>query len=514
MNATSSASPGPGQTWRCGLLIFLAVLALSAPQAALLPLLDRDEPHFAEASREMLQSGNFIVPTFNHEPRYNKPPLIYWCQALSFTLFGENAFAARLPSVLATAATAWLLFGWGVRFVNKDAGLIAALAYAFCLQTAQQGRVATADALLIFFMTLTALTGWRLLELTRCTREQKETAPSQQGNWNFWGTLLALGFAGGFLAKGPEALLPIIPLLIGARSCGKPVLASFVAILLLGLFIASWWGIPALIETHGDYWHQGMSEGVFTRATNPLQGHGASTFGWYLLGVPLYYPLWAVFGALPLWPLLVTHRKRLFGAWNPDPMDTYLLLNAGIIVLVFSLMATKLPHYTLPAFPFLALLLARRWISAGLSPRLPALLAGGVGIMLALIAAVRIPVALAHHFNPSPTGELVRAAQADQTLTPGTEFALVDFKEPNAIWEMRRISESYGQLIPESEVIAFLGRPGPHAVVLSAEVWQLLAEKADPTWKTYGTRGWSTAKVWDAQKGDFAFIDLTLVVKP
>jgi len=51
-------------------------------------------------------------------------------------------------------------------------------------------------------------------------------------------------------------------------------------------------------------------------------------------------------------------------------------------------------------------------------------------------------------------------------------------------------------------------------VVLSAEVWQLLAEKADPTWKTYGTRGWSTAKVWDAQKGDFAFIDLTLVVKP
>lgn len=93
-----------------GLLLFLAVLALALPQAALLPLLDRDEPRFAEASREMLQSGNFIVPTFNHAPRYAKPPLIYWCQAVSYTIFGENAFAARLPSLLATAGTAWLLF--------------------------------------------------------------------------------------------------------------------------------------------------------------------------------------------------------------------------------------------------------------------------------------------------------------------------------------------------------------------------------------------------------------------
>jgi 4-amino-4-deoxy-L-arabinose transferase-like glycosyltransferase len=94
LNATPSA-PAALIDWRKGLLLFLAVLALSVPQAALLPLLDRDEPRFAEASREMLQSGNFIVPTFNHAPRYAKPPLIYWCQAASYLIFGENAFAAR-----------------------------------------------------------------------------------------------------------------------------------------------------------------------------------------------------------------------------------------------------------------------------------------------------------------------------------------------------------------------------------------------------------------------------------
>src|SRR5476649_1945881 len=139
MSYSPCSHSAPGAFWRHGLLLFLAVLALSLPQAALLPLLDRDEPRFAEASREMLQSGNFIVPTFNHAPRYAKPPLIYWCQALSYTLFGENAFSARLPSLLATAATAVLLLTWGTRLGGKKMGLGVGLSYAFCLQTAQQG---------------------------------------------------------------------------------------------------------------------------------------------------------------------------------------------------------------------------------------------------------------------------------------------------------------------------------------------------------------------------------------
>ena len=112
--------------WRTGLLVFLVVLLLSIPQAALMPLLDRDEPRFAEASREMVESGNLIVPTFNHAPRYAKPPLLYWCQALSYKVFGEHAFAARLPSLLATAGTALLLFVWGAQFGYKSIGLIAA----------------------------------------------------------------------------------------------------------------------------------------------------------------------------------------------------------------------------------------------------------------------------------------------------------------------------------------------------------------------------------------------------
>jgi 4-amino-4-deoxy-L-arabinose transferase-like glycosyltransferase len=493
LNATPPASPAP-LGWRLGLLLFLAVLALALPQAALLPLLDRDEPRFAEASREMLQSANFIVPTFNQAPRYAKPPLIYWCQAVSFTLFGENAFAARLPSLLATAATAWLLAAWGARLGNVPMGLAAALSYAFCLQTIQQGRVATADALLIFFMTLTAFAGWTLIT----------SPPASHSSRNyFWDTTLALGFAGGFLAKGPEAFLPLLPLLIRARGERRRLIPEIIVNFLLGLALVLFWAIPAYVETHGDYWRVGLSEGIGERMVTGLQGHGASTFGWYLLGLPLYLLLFWL-SALPWSPLLVLHRKKLFADWKPDRTDSYLLLNAGLILLVFSLMVTKLPHYTLPAFPFLALLFARRWKSVGLSPGFLTELGWSAGIILALLTALLVPVALARNATPSPVGQLVR--EAHDVLTPDTQFALVDFQEPNAIWEMRRVTTAYGQSIPASQVVAFLRQPGPHAVVLTTALGQRLPITSDPAWKIFSAHGFNAAK------GNF--IDLTLVVKP
>jgi len=493
LNATPPPS-SPPIDWRLSLILFLALLALMIPQAALLPLLDRDEPRFAEASREMLQSGNFIVPTFNGAPRYAKPPLIYWCQAAAYTIFGENALAARLPSLVATAGTALLLFAWGTRLGSEQIGLGAGLAYAFCIQTMQQGRVATADALLIFFMTLTAFTGWKIIQ------------PKEPGHpRRICFVVLALGFAGGFLAKGPEALLPFLPLLICARGAGSKLVAKLIASFLTGLAIVLVWAIPAYIETQGAYWREGLSEGVGQRMVTSLQGHGASSLGWYLLGVPLYYPLWFLLGALPFWPLLVIHRKKLFCAWNRDVTDTYLLLNAGLIFIIFSLMVTKLPHYTLPGFPFLALLLARRMPSVGLSTTPLIKFGWATGITLALLTLVVVPLAIANQATPSPVGVLVR--EAHDVLKPDTQFALVDFQEPNAIWEIRRVVKGYGQTIPQWE--SFLEQPGPHAVLLSTSAWErvmLISDYSYPTLRTYQASGFNAAKG--------SFIDLTLVVKP
>jgi 4-amino-4-deoxy-L-arabinose transferase-like glycosyltransferase len=474
------------------LLLFLAVLALAIPQAALLPLLDRDEPRFAEASREMLQSGNFIVPTFNHVPRYAKPPLTYWCQALCFRALGENAFAARLPSLLATAGTAVVLLAWGEALGSEAIGLAAGLSYAFCLQTLQQGRVATADALLIFFMTLTAFAGWKCLT---------EEHSSNSRRSYFWDVLLALGFAGGFLAKGPEALLPFVPMLVAARGRGWRLGAELWVNFVLGLALVCFWAIPAYIETNGAYWRQGLSEGIGQRAFVGLQGHGASTFAGYLLTLPIYLVLFWV-SALP-WSVFVALRgRKLLASWKRDAADTFLLLNAGLIFLVFSLMATKLPHYTLPAFPFLALFVARRWKAAGWSPGFLTELGWTSGIVVALIALLFVPIALALHETPSPVGSLVR--QAGDALPPETAFALVDFQEPNAVWEMRRVCHPFARNLSNEQVIPFLSSPGPHAVLLTTTAWKEQQGAFSPAWKVYQATGFNAAKL---QR-----LDLTLVI--
>src|ERR1700744_2314384 len=88
---------------RTGVLLSLVLLLAGN---WILPLTDRDEVLFAEASREMIQRGDYIVPWFNGEWRFDKPVLIYWCQIASYRVLGVNDFAARLPPALFTTATA------------------------------------------------------------------------------------------------------------------------------------------------------------------------------------------------------------------------------------------------------------------------------------------------------------------------------------------------------------------------------------------------------------------------
>ena len=131
------------------------------------------------------------------------------------------------------------------------------------------------------------------------------------------------------------------------------------------------------------------------------------------------------------------------------------------------------------------------------------------GIGLALAALIVIPAALGLQATPSPVGELVRDAQ--NVLTPETEFALVDFQEPNAIWEMRRVAKGYAKVIPASDVPSFLSQAGPHAVIEITDNNELLLADTqlypdNIHWKTFDANGFNAAK------GDF--LGLTLIVKP
>src|SRR5436305_1600576 len=102
---------------------FIACVVFHIIETWSIPLIDRDEPRFAEASREMIERGDYIVPHFNNQLRLDKPPLTYWAQAASFRIFGENDFAARFPSAVAAALVAVVILAWGARI---DQGVAAA----------------------------------------------------------------------------------------------------------------------------------------------------------------------------------------------------------------------------------------------------------------------------------------------------------------------------------------------------------------------------------------------------
>ena len=144
----------------------------------ILPLTDRDETRFAEASREMLQRGDFVVPWFNGAWRFDKPILIYWCQSASYRVLGVNDFAARLPSVLFTTTTALLLVRWGRKIADAKTGFLAGAMFIAGLHVAIIGRVATADMAMVFFVTLAVWSGWELTRPENTSRDGSGTGVS------------------------------------------------------------------------------------------------------------------------------------------------------------------------------------------------------------------------------------------------------------------------------------------------------------------------------------------------
>src|SRR4029077_6774748 len=144
-------------------LVFFGCVLFHLAGTWSLPLIDRDEPRFAEASREMIERGDYVVPYFHNRVRFDKPPLTYWAQVTTYKVFGENDFAARFPSTIAAALTAVLLLAWGRRLGNESTGWWAAIIFSLCLQTFIHAKAAVADMWLVLFMTAAHWAGCELL---------------------------------------------------------------------------------------------------------------------------------------------------------------------------------------------------------------------------------------------------------------------------------------------------------------------------------------------------------------
>ncbi len=335
---TPAALEPPRAAWP----IAVATVALLVWLASTSTLWDRDEPRYALASLEMLHSHDWLVPTFNGEPRLHKPAGIYWLMAACMAVAGPNGWAARLPAALAAGVLVLLAALVARRMGGARAGPLAALVLATSPLLLVCGDGATTDAGLVACMTaaLVAAIAAIPLEMGEGTAflSLRSTA------------LVGLALGGALLIKGPAGVLPVATLAATALFAG-PVLRTGVrfwlmvglaVLIALGLFAA--WGLPANAATGGEFLRIGVGKHVIARGAEPMEGHSGGP--WYYIPVVL----------LAFWPWVALAPLAVRGLARGPRLHRALLLGWTVpTFLIFSFYATKLPHYILPIFPALAI---------------------------------------------------------------------------------------------------------------------------------------------------------------
>jgi 4-amino-4-deoxy-L-arabinose transferase-like glycosyltransferase len=338
------------RAWLSGPLPYALLLGLCLflylPGQAAIPVLDRDEARFAQASRQMLQSGDFLHIRFQDEARNNKPAGIYWLQAAAVGALSTPDSAAiwpyRLPSLVGATAAALLLLAFGRALFGGAAPLLAAVLLAGALGVVAEAHIAKTDAVLL--AATTAGQGALGLAYVRA-RHGRPVA-----GWIaalFWGAELAAIFIKGPIGPGLAALTAAALAFADRDARWLLGLRPAVGIAATIVALAPWlWAIEH--ATHGQFLAQSLGRDFLDKVFGVADRHGAPPFSYLLAAFVTFWP-----GSLLLVPAVVRGWQR-----RGAPAERFLLawLVPGWILL--ELAPTKLPQYALPLYPALALLAA------------------------------------------------------------------------------------------------------------------------------------------------------------
>ncbi|WP_420337497.1 ArnT family glycosyltransferase [Roseibium sp.] len=393
------------------LLLLALALILFVPGQWTVPPLDRDEPRFTQATKQMLETGDYVDIRFQDQARHKKPVGIYWLQAAAVKLTGHDASAAlwvyRLPSIIGATLSVLAVFWLARAFMGPSGALVAGSFVVLAIILGVEARLAKTDATL--FATIVIAQG----ALARLwLRNSSDRA------WGlafvFWTALAA-----SVLVKGPVGPMvvgfTVVGLIITSRNLswfkGAVPLAGFIWFFLLVLpwFVAIW------IATDGTFFTEAIGKDLLGKVSEGQEGHGAPPLTHLGAMFGVFWPLPAFFLlALPMmWrerksPLVIFAACWFFPSW-----------------VVFELVATKLPHYTMPLMPALILPVAAaliegagsqsarwlRWVAAillavpaigiaaaafggpfalGIWPSPPGAIVTGIGAVFAVFAATRL----------------------------------------------------------------------------------------------------------------------------
>ncbi len=369
------------------LLLLACVCALTFFAALGRPAVtDSDEGFYAESAREMVESGDWLTPYYNYEPRFEKPVLYYWMAAGAYLVGGPAPGAARLPSALAGFGLVLVTFFCARRWCGDPAGLLAGIIAATSAAGIAMAHQALPDLPLAFFVATavwTALVG---------LFDDPRGAPSPRSRMP-WLLAAALAAAGAMLMKGPVGpvlvaaiLLPIM--LLERRRCGAwprvPPAHLLVASAVFLAAVVPWFA--AMTAEHGAaYLHRFFGAENLERFATAR--YNAPRPFWY------YLPILAG-GLFPWTPFMMLWGPAVRDAWRRravDPTVLWLAVWAAAPLLLYTLSVGKQPRYIVPVLPPLAILLARAMTGAAAEParrRLYSAASVAAGCLLLLLAGL------------------------------------------------------------------------------------------------------------------------------
>jgi len=326
--------------------LVLVSLVLFLPGLFALPPVDRDESRYAQASKQMVESGNYVDIRFQEEPRHKKPIGIYWLQSAAANLFDDaeapRVWAYRIPSLIGGIIAVLLTWAAGSRLFNPRAGLMAGLMMAGCLMLGYEARQAKTDAVLLATI-LGAQTGLAFAWMN--WKDGKQTSA-----WLAYGFWVAVGLAA--LVKGPIVLIvsggTVLLLCFRQKSRGWLKTLRPATGFPLALAIIVPWFIAIALESQGAFFKESVGHDLFKKIYSGQESHGAPP-GYYFL------TFWASF-----WPfaLLAGLAARLVWRHRKNPAVAFCIAWILPTWILFELIVTKLPHYMLPLFPAAAILAA------------------------------------------------------------------------------------------------------------------------------------------------------------
>jgi 4-amino-4-deoxy-L-arabinose transferase-like glycosyltransferase len=329
--------------WHALMLIGLA-LFMALPGLSRLPVIDRDEARFSQASLQMAESGDLLNIRFQDEARNKKPAGAYWAQTVMLKLFSDpkerDIWAHRLPSVLAAMMTLLATYWGGLRMIGRDGAFWAAGLLGISIIFVFEAHIAKTDALLCASTTL----AFAALARLRNGGGRREV-------WIFW---IALGAS--ILIKGPIgpalAILSLLGLWLWERDLGwaKPLFNLGAMCLFLLLWVP--WAVAIFIATDGAFFAESLGNDFGGKIVSAQESHPGPPG--YHLGLILL-TLWpASLFLLPGVAYAVATVRRGGDSTVSRAMRLCVVWVVPFWVLI-ELMPTKLPHYALPLFPMICL---------------------------------------------------------------------------------------------------------------------------------------------------------------